>query len=178
MFKILKLCNDNYLNIETKLHVFDTIVASVLNYGAEVWGFHPGNGIEKGHTRFCKMILKVKNSTPNLMVYMELGRLPLHIIRKLRILKYWVKLLTTDNCILRGIYDEMLEHPQHNSWASMVKNMLCSLGFNDIWLLQYVSNPNILYLEVKQRLMDNFIQERNTFFENSSKCLLYKHMTD
>ena len=53
MFKILKLCNDNYLNIETKLHVFDTYVASVLNYGAEVLGFHPGNDIEKVHTRFC-----------------------------------------------------------------------------------------------------------------------------
>ena len=91
------------------------------------------------------------------MVYTELGRLPLHIIRKLRILKYCVKLLSTDNCILKGIYDEMLTHPQHNSWASMVKNMLCTLGFNDIWLLQYVSNPNELYLEVKQRLMDNFI---------------------
>ena len=83
MFKILKLCNDNYLNIETKLHVFDTYVASVLNYGAEVWGFHPGNDIEKVHTRFCKMILKVKNSTPNFMVYTELGRLPSAYYKKI-----------------------------------------------------------------------------------------------
>ena len=54
MFKILKLCNDNLL------HVFDTYVASVRNYVAEVWGFHPGNDIEKFHTRLCKIISRLK----------------------------------------------------------------------------------------------------------------------
>ena len=38
---ILSICNRLSLNTETKLHVFDTYVSSVLNYGCEVWGFHP-----------------------------------------------------------------------------------------------------------------------------------------
>lgn len=37
MFDILKLCNETYLNIETKLSIFDTYVSSVLNYGYGVF---------------------------------------------------------------------------------------------------------------------------------------------
>ena len=40
MWHILSICNRLSLNMETKLHVFDTYVSSVLNYGCEVWGFH------------------------------------------------------------------------------------------------------------------------------------------
>lgn len=86
MFGILKLCNETYLNIETKLSIFDTYVSSVLNYGSEIWGFHSGDEIERVHTNFCKRILKVKKCTSNFMVYSELGRLPMSIIRKLRII--------------------------------------------------------------------------------------------
>ena len=170
MFGILKTCKDNRLNIQSKLRVFDTYVACVLNYGAEIWGFHVGRDIEKVHTRFCKMILKVKNSTSNFMTYTELGRVPLVIHRKLRILKYWVKILSTHNCILKHLYEEMYDSPYHNSWVLDVKDLLCSLGFSNVWYLQRVYNPSHLFAMVKQRLTDIFIQERNAFFEKSSKC--------
>lgn len=178
MFGILKTCKDNCLNIQSKLRVFDTYVACVLSYGAEIWGFHVGRDIEKVHTRFCKMILKVKNSTSNFMTYTELGRVPLVIHRKVRILKYWVKILSTHNCILKQLYDEMYDNPHHNSWISDVKDLLCSLGFSNVWYLQKVYNPCHLFAMVKQRLTDIFIQERNAFFEKSSKCYIYRYLTD
>ena len=31
MFKVMNICNDNHLNVETKLHVFDTYVTSILH---------------------------------------------------------------------------------------------------------------------------------------------------
>lgn len=37
--------------------------------------------VERVHTRFCKPILRVFNSTPNFMIYTELRRLPLFIFR-------------------------------------------------------------------------------------------------
>ena len=45
MWHILNIYNRLSLNTETKLHVFDTYVSSVLNYGCEVWGFHPAHNI-------------------------------------------------------------------------------------------------------------------------------------
>ena len=74
MYRILKICNDLSLNVETKLNVFDTYVSSVLNYGSEIWGFDLGNDIEKVHVDFCKRILHVKKCTPNYMIYGELDR--------------------------------------------------------------------------------------------------------
>lgn len=41
-----------------------------------------------------------------------------------------------------------------------------------------MANTNIFLKIVKQRLSDFFIQERDTFFESSSKCLLYKYLPD
>ena len=77
--------------METKLHVFDTYVSM----------FHPAHDIEKVHMNFCKRILSVKRSATNVVILSELGRTPLCIDRKIRILKYWLKLLKTKNCILK-----------------------------------------------------------------------------
>ena len=45
-------------------------------YGCELWGYSNIDVLERLHLRFCKILLKVKKSTPNAMVYGELGRHP------------------------------------------------------------------------------------------------------
>ena len=37
-------------------------------YGCEVWGFSDNYVIEKIHFKFCKLILHLKQSTPNFMI--------------------------------------------------------------------------------------------------------------
>ena len=69
MWHILSICNRLSLNMETKLHVFDTCVSSILNYGCEVWGFHPAHDIKKVHMNFCKIILSVKRSATNVVTF-------------------------------------------------------------------------------------------------------------
>ena len=97
------------LNFTTLLSLFDTYVGSIANYGCEVWGAHSAPDIEKVHMDFCKSILGVKSATTNAVIYCELGRLPLECVRKLRILKYWLKLLATKNCILKSCYEHMCD---------------------------------------------------------------------
>ena len=45
---------------------------------------------------FCKILLTVKKSTPNAMVYGELGRHPLSVTIKSRMLCFWFKLIQED----------------------------------------------------------------------------------
>ena len=104
---MLKTCNKNYFNIETRLSVIDAYGNSILSYGSEVCGFHRGQDIEKIHIQFCKRLLGVWKGTCNDFIYSELGRFPLQIIRKLRIFKYWIKLRNTNNIILRAVYEDM-----------------------------------------------------------------------
>jgi hypothetical protein len=47
--------------------------------------------IEQIHLQFCK-----RTTTPNVMVYGELGRFPLQIKVKMRMVSYWNKLLQNE----------------------------------------------------------------------------------
>ena len=62
------------------------MVGSVLNYSAEVWGYHEANDVEMLHTKFCRWILRVRKSTNLSGLYGELGRYPLIVYRKISIL--------------------------------------------------------------------------------------------
>ena len=148
MYNILKSCNNECLNVETRLHVFDTYVSSVLNYGCEVWGFNMAKEVEKIQTDFCKRILKVKKCTPNYMLYAELGRFPLIINRKIRIVKYWIKLLNTNNIILKTLYEDMFANIESQNWLCQVKDLLLSLGFGYVWYNQYVSHCKAFIVQV------------------------------
>jgi hypothetical protein len=63
MHNLFIVINQIDLPIQDKFKVFDSLVAPVLNYSAEVWGFHEGQNIEKIHTKLCRKILGVKQST-------------------------------------------------------------------------------------------------------------------
>ena len=117
--------------------------------------FHPAHDIEKVHMNFCKTILRVKRSASN-VILSELGRTPLCIDRKIRILKYWLKLLKTKNFILKSLYEDMLQCRNGCNWLCQVKNLLLSLGFGEVWYSQHVNNRMIYKKSVKMRLIGNF----------------------
>ncbi len=68
-------------------------------------------------------------------VYGELGRYPLYINRYFRVIKYWFKLLTTSNCILKAIYELLLSQCNNGVKNLMfyVKNVLFIYGFGYVW---------------------------------------------
>ena len=41
------------------------------------------------YIRFLKQILGVRQQTSNMILYGELGRVPLYVLRKVRIVNYW-----------------------------------------------------------------------------------------
>ena len=59
-----------------------------------------------------------------------------------------------------------------------MKTILETSGFGDVWFNHYVIDEALFLECLKQRLTDNFMQARDNFFENSSKCILYKHLID
>ena len=76
-----------------KCDLFDKLVLPVLMYGWEVWVFYLAKAIEQVHKDFCKTVLKVKRTTMNEMIYGELGRVPLMVLRLCRIIQYWFKII-------------------------------------------------------------------------------------
>ena len=182
LFALKRKCCNMSLNYITLLSLFDTYIGSIAHYGCEVWGFHRAPEIEKVHIDFCKNILGVKRSTPNAAIYCELGRFPLQCVRKLRILKYWLKLLSSQNCILKSCYEFMLRETLYTNncknWASEVKNLLSHIGLMNFWINQDSENPKYIMEIAKQRLFDNYRQCIIADMNSSSKCLIYKNIID
>jgi hypothetical protein len=64
------------LSVSCHLDLFDKISIPMLTYGSEIWGYENIDILEKVHVKFCKLLLNLKTSTPNFMLYGELGRYP------------------------------------------------------------------------------------------------------
>jgi hypothetical protein len=91
LFSIYKSIRNQYIPIDLQLKPFDAMVEPILLYGSEIWGYENIKIIEQVHLQFCK-----RTTTPNFMVYGELGRFPLEIKVKMRMVSYWNKLLQNE----------------------------------------------------------------------------------
>ena len=91
--QLLQLLHEVDTPINIALNSFDSLVASVLNYDCEVLGFINAECIERVHRKFCKYIINVKQTTSNYALYSEVGRYPLSIERRIRIVKYCFNLM-------------------------------------------------------------------------------------
>jgi hypothetical protein len=74
MYEILKRGKFLNLSISRQLDLFDKVVKPILLYGCELWGLSNCDIIERVHLKYCKLLLILKSSTPNCMIYGELGR--------------------------------------------------------------------------------------------------------
>jgi hypothetical protein len=88
MHDILNKGKVHNLSVSCQLDLFDKISIPMLTYGSEIWGYENIDILEKVRVKFCKLLLNLKTSTPNFMLYGELGRYPLNITVKLKILSF------------------------------------------------------------------------------------------
>lgn len=168
-----------YVSPKHKLDLFDKLITPILNYSCEVWGFMQANQVERVHLSFCKKILGVKKSTQNDFVYGELGRTTYQTKRYFIIIKYWFKILSVqNNKYIKIIYELMLRDlerlPGKANWASLIRHLLMTLGFYDVWLGQGVGNYEGFMSTLKQRLTDNFVQNWHSRLEESSRAIFYR----
>jgi hypothetical protein len=138
------------------LHLFDAMVVPVLLYGSEIAGFaktkvEPGQEdkarnrrlwevrveeYEKVARRFYKHLLCLPKSAPGTGVELILGRYRLEVMVKMRIMKYWFRLLLTDSSQAKKrtyMYERNLADKGVDCWALSVKNELDRLGFSFVW---------------------------------------------
>ena len=88
LYKLYNLFNQVTVPIREQLKLFDSLVGSILSYSAESWGHHEAPDIERVHTKFMRNILGVRKSTNISALYGELGRYPMKISRKIKLIRY------------------------------------------------------------------------------------------
>ena len=172
LYKFTQITPKHYLDL------FDKLIKPILQYGSEVWGFSNAPILERVQLQVCKNILGVKRSTQNDFVYGELGRVDLKTLRFVAVIKFWFKILTCENTkyitsVCKMMLHDIELHPNKSNWASFVKYLLESLGFNDVWYSQGVGNVNLFLTIFKQRLKDVFIQNWNSRILGSTRARTY-----
>jgi hypothetical protein len=167
-----------YIPPKHKLELFDKLVSPILNYCCEVCCFANNLAIEKVHLQFCKKLLGVKKSTQNDFIYGELGRVSFKTIQMFKAIKYWLRILQAkQNKYIFIVYNLLKTDvelcPNKTNWCTLLKDLLCSLGFVDAWIFQGVGNTEMFLSVVQQRLSDQFIQNWNARLNQSSRALFY-----
>ena len=110
----------------------------------------------------------------------ELGRFPFHIIRKVHIIKYWMRLLKEpDTSLIKLVYLMLKKETDHNcnynggNWASQIKQLLQEHGFDYVWQLQ--TEIKIPFARIKLRIFDNYKQSWYGNINNSPRLQAYSN---
>ena len=103
-----------------------------------------------------------------------MGRLPLHLLRKLLILTYWIKLRRTENCILKECFESRVN--SNDDWIFSIKAELNKLGLSYLWDCD-LSDKHVFSI-TKQRFYDVQKQEMLGDIGNAAKGELYQHLID
>ena len=162
--------------------LFNTTVKPILEYGCEVWGACTAKPLDIVHIKFLKYVLGVRQNTPNQYVYGELGIYPLYVDRHLRMIKYWLKVVTSSqNSLIHIMYNKLKEESDNDvgilNWASNIRNILQINGFGYVWEQQGVIDSVEVFLKkLKIRIKDQYIQTWNEQVANTSNHRLYRQI--
>ncbi len=179
MFIVIRKARKLNLPIDIQLELFDSMVMPILLYGTEIWGYENCNVIENFHMQFCKCILKVKKSTPHCMIYGELGRVPMNVIIKSRMVGFWQRIMCGKKekisvTLYSILYQLSKRNIYHSKWLLEIKNTLYECNYSMLWDNQMVSKSDNVSKNVKKCLSNSFIQNWQTNVMNSAKCLNYR----
>jgi hypothetical protein len=173
MHALFSRCSELHIHSpQLMLRQFESLVRPILSYGCEVWGLDYGmqvhghleelktgtearkkvkpDGQELLHKKFVKRVLGVCDSTPDIIVLGEVGRLPLVFYRYKQIIRYWNRLcaLPDHRLLKKAFVDSAILAEKAQSWVFLFKTQLQSLGIP--WEgLQSIDTGHIRELEVQ-----------------------------
>ena len=93
MHLLYKRIRNLNLPLDLQLHLFDHTILPIALFGCELWGFENSKLIENLQNEFLRRITNLNKSTPIYMLYAELGRMPVEVTVKSRMIGYWLSLV-------------------------------------------------------------------------------------
>ena len=94
------------------------------------------------------------------MVYGEMGRFPMDIVIKLRMVMFWNSLIDNSGKLSSILYKLMLKIHESSQadfkWIKYIKSFFYEIGLSFIWNDQIHIKKDLLKSIVKQKLFDQF----------------------
>jgi hypothetical protein len=162
-----KVSSVGYVTPKIGLHLFDTCVLPILDYASEIWSSGKKcDRIERAQVRFLKLILGVKNSTCTIALYGEMGRFPIVLRHKVKLIKYWLRIQALpDSALVKQMYIMLknLDDIGFKTWATNVKDVLCEYGFEHYWYQDSIpkSDIQVYVTKFKECVFTKFVSSWN-----------------
>jgi len=77
------------ISLSLQLHLFEAMSVPIILYGSQVWAMEDLQILDQCQMKFCKLVFNLKQSTPNCMIYDELGIKRVSLLAKVRSLTFW-----------------------------------------------------------------------------------------
>ena len=155
---------------KTYTTLFETGVLSVLNYGAEIWGYGYYPKCDNIINRAMRFFLGVHRFAPTAGVQGDMGWMSLKYRRYMVMLKFWNKLIIMDDSRLtKRIFLWFYEYPQNN-WCSDIKKIATELD------MLYVYNGKMLFdkNEIYERCQNLMSREWRDNVLDKPKLRIYR----
>ena len=166
------------LPLDLQLHLFDHTILPIALYSCEVWGFENIQLIEHLHNEFLRRITNLRKSTPIYMLHAELGRRPIEINIKSRMIGFWLSLVNGKETKLSKILYQKMLHDYNtgiyeHKWIRCIRDILVSVGRLDHFHKSVIDNPRSVKMSISRVLFDLHIQEWVQKLDASSKGKFY-----
>ena len=110
------------------LKMYDMQISPIMEYSSEVWFQNKNiNNLEKIHLSYMKNILRTKTSTSTIALYSELGRFPIALRLKCRLVNYWKRLIGFNSRHpVKQAYNTLLNlnNMGQTNWCTTLRNIL------------------------------------------------------
>ena len=95
--------------IALQLYLFDHVILPIALYGCEIWGFENCQIIKNLRNDVLRQIINLRKSTPIYMLHEELGRHPIQINIKSRMIGLWLSIVNgKESKLSKLLYSIML----------------------------------------------------------------------
>ena len=175
MFSLLKKCNTKNIPLDIMIDLFDKLILPIITYGCEMWGFGNNDLVRKLQLKYYKIVLKLRQSTPSQMIFGEIGKHPLDVTIKNRIMNFWFRLVEPQNnrklsaIVYKCLY-QMYKHGIHESlYVKNIRKCLIDAGYPYLWETHDVSHlsKNQFKAHIKRHTQDMHILEWHNELANS-----------
>ena len=149
--------------VYTKL--YDSLVWSIVAYGAAIWGTQTFSCIEAVHNRAMRVYLGTTRNTPTAAMAGDMGWQPVHIRQILAVSNYWIRLshMSDTRCNKKiFLYCVNAHGPGCKNWCFRVLNNYAKIGCYNKANVNIPIVKNSFLNEVKEQSVSHFILDWNT----------------
>ena len=165
---------------DIQIDLFDKIVLPICRYDCEVWGYADIKSLEIFYRKFLKRVLGLHKSTPNGMVYGEVGKFPVANLVHNRMISFWIKVSEgkaskLSSLIYRLVYNLHLNNMYDSPWLMKIKTLLCNSGNPSFWFNQdQYSSKQSMKIILSKQFEDQYVQQWNLEINRNRKCTIYR----